>query len=160
MSHRTIRVWQEDDILRKVSKPVKTMTPRIQSLIEDMYDTMYEADGVGLAAPQVGILRRLFVIDIRDGSGRHTFINPEILKREGSQTDSEGCLSVPGKHATVTRAMKVTVRALDGNFEPFTLEAEGFMARAIQHEYDHLDGILYVDKKEGELIDNEAEEEE
>ena len=158
MALRTLRILGEDDLLRKKSKPVPAMTGRLRTLLKDMADTMYEAGGVGIAAPQVGVLKRMFLIDV--GEGVKIFVNPEIVALEGSQTGSEGCLSVPGKHATVTRAEKVTVRAFDENMEPFTLEAEGFFARAIQHEYDHLDGILYVDKKEGPLLDNEADEEE
>lgn len=144
-----------DDILRKTAKPVTEMSLRNQLLIKDMFDTMYQAEGVGLAGPQVGILKRIFVIDC--GENPLVFINPEILSTEGEQTDEEGCLSVPGKHATVTRPMKVTVRALDRELQPFTLTAEGLEARCILHENDHLDGILYVDKAEGPVEDNQAE---
>ena len=141
-----------DEILRKQCKPVKEMTPRTAELIEDMFETMYEANGVGLAAPQVGILRQLVVIDVDDGN-QYVLINPEILETEGSQTGSEGCLSVPGKSGTVTRPMHVKVKALNENLEPYELEGDGLLARAICHECDHLDGKLYVDLVEGELHD-------
>lgn len=155
MGIRKIRT-EGDEILRKISKPVTEMTPRTKALIRDMFDTMYKADGVGLAAPQVGILKRIFVIDCTaDRSLPRVFINPEILETEGEQTGSEGCLSVPGKHATVTRPMKVRVRALDENMKVFTLTLEELEARCVLHENDHLDGILYVDKAEGPVVDNE-----
>ena len=155
MGIRKIRT-EGDEILRKISKPVTEMTPRTKALIRDMFDTMYKADGVGLAAPQVGILKRIFVIDCTaDRSLPRVFINPEILATEGEQTGDEGCLSVPGKHAQVTRPMKVTVRALNENMEEFTLTVEGLEARCVLHENDHLDGILYVDKAEGPVVDNE-----
>ena len=148
-----------DEILTKVCKPVKEMTDRTRELIEDMFETMYETNGVGLAAPQVGILKRIVVIDVEDGN-QYVLINPEITLREGEQTGYEGCLSVPGKSGKVTRPMRVRVKALDENMEPFELEGEELLARAICHECDHLDGKLYVDLVEGELIDNEVEEEE
>lgn len=149
-----------DDLLRKKSKPLKEMSPRIRQLIEDMFETMYHAGGVGLAAPQVGILKRIFVIDLQqeEGSVPLVFINPEILETEGEVTDNEGCLSVPGRSAKVSRPEKLTVRAMNGDMEPFTLEAEGLLARCICHEYDHLEGILYVDKALGpveEVSDSE-----
>ena len=148
-----------DEILRKQCKPVKEMTPRTAELIEDMFETMYEASGVGLAAPQVGILRQLVVIDVDDGN-QYVLINPEILETEGSQTGSEGCLSVPGKSGTVTRPMHVKVKALNENLEPYELEGDGLLARAICHEIAHLRGELYVDIVEGELMDVGADEEE
>ena len=148
-----------DEILRKQCKPVKEMTPRTAELIEDMFETMYEANGVGLAAPQVGILRQLVVIDVDDGN-QYVLINPEILETEGSQTGSEGCLSVPGKSGTVTRPMHVKVKALNEKLEPYELEGDGLLARAICHEIAHLRGELYVDIVEGELVDGGAEEEE
>lgn len=157
MAVRTIRELG-DEILRKKSKPVEEMTPRLEALIADMFDTMYDADGVGLAAPQVGILKRIFVVDMtmdEKDPQRYTMINPEILEVSGEQTGMEGCLSVPGKHGTVTRPEKVKVRAQNEKMEWFELEAEGYLARAILHENDHLDGIVYVDKVEGELEDNE-----
>ena len=146
-----------DGALRKVCKPVKELNRRTKILIEDMFDTMYEADGVGLAAPQVGILKRIFVIDCGDEEGNsvpYVFINPEITERDGIQTDFEGCLSVPGKSGKVPRAMTITVKSFDENMEPFEMKAEGLLARCIQHEYDHLEGIVYVDKVEGRLYDN------
>ena len=148
-----------DEILRKQCKPVKEMTPRTAELIEDMFETMYEANGVGLAAPQVGILRQLVVIDVDDGN-QYVLINPEILETEGSQTGSEGCLSVPGKSGTVTRPMHVKVKALNENLEPYELEGDGLLALAICHEIAHLRGELYVDIVEGELMDVGADEEE
>ena len=148
-----------DEILRKQCKPVKEMTPRTAELIEDMFETMYEANGVGLAAPQVGILRQLVVIDVDDGN-QYVLINPEILETEGSQTGSEGCLSVPGKSGTVTRPMHVKVKALNEKLEPYELEGDGLLARAICHEIAHLRGELYVDIVEGELMDVGADEEE
>ena len=158
MGIRKIRI-EGDEILRKTAKPVTEMNLRTKALIRDMFDTMYKAEGVGLAAPQVGILKRLFVIDCSaDRSRAMVFINPEILETEGAQTGEEGCLSVPGKHATVTRAMKVTVRALNEEMEEFTLTLEGLEARCVLHENDHLDGVLYPDKAEGPLEDNVPEE--
>lgn len=149
-----------DEILRKECKPVKEMTPRLKELIEDMFETMYETGGVGLAAPQVGILKQIVVIDVEDGN-QYVLINPEITETEGEQTGPEGCLSVPGKSGTVTRPEKVTVKAYNEDMEPIELTGEGFLARAICHECDHLHGCLYVDKVEGELEDiGEAEEEE
>ncbi len=146
-----------DTSLRKVCKPVKEVNHRTKVLIDDMFDTMYEANGVGLAAPQVGILKRIFVIDCGDEEGNsvpYVFINPEIVEKDGEQTDYEGCLSVPGKSGMVSRAMTVKVRAMNEQMEPFELEAEGLLARCIQHENDHLDGVVYVDKVEGRLYDN------
>ena len=148
-----------DEILRKQCKPVKEMTPRTAELIEDMFETMYEANGVGLAAPQVGILRQLVVIDVDDGN-QYVLINPEILETEGSQTGSEGCLSVPGKSGTVTRPMHVKVKALNENLEPYELEGDGLLARAICHEIAHLRGELYVDIVEVELMDVSEDEKE
>lgn len=146
-----------DDILRKKSKEVKEMTPRTKALIDDMLDTMYEACGVGLAAPQVGILKRIVVIDC--GEGPIILINPEIMETSGTQTGQEGCLSVPGKAGIVTRPNEVTVNALDENMEPITVKGEGLLARALCHECAHLDGGLYVDVVEGELFDVEYDEE-
>lgn len=142
-----------DDVLRKICKPVKEVTPKIQELIDDMFETMYEADGVGLAAPQVGMLKRIVVIDIGDGNPL-VMINPEILETSGSQTGYEGCLSVPGKSGVVTRPNYVKARAYDENMEQYVVEGEELLARAICHEIDHLDGKLYVDKVEGKLYDN------
>ncbi|MCP1108811.1 peptide deformylase [Ohessyouella blattaphilus] len=133
-----------DDVLYKKAKPVKEMTPRTRELIEDMLDTMYEAYGVGLAAPQVGVLKQVVVIDV--GEGPIILINPEIIKEEGEQTGSEGCLSVPGKYGIVTRPEYVKVRALDENMEPFEVEGTDLLARAFCHEIDHLQGKMYVDQ--------------
>lgn len=138
-----------DPSLRKICKEVKNMNLRTKILIEDMLDTMYEANGVGLAAPQVGILKRIVVIDV--GEGPIVLINPEITERLGVQVDYEGCLSVPGKTGIVSRPNQVKVKALDEDMNEFELEGEGLLARAICHECDHLDGIVYVDKVEGEL---------
>lgn len=154
MAIRTIRT-EGEEVLRKKCREVMELTPRIQELIEDMLETMYEADGVGLAAPQVGVLRRIVVIDV--GDGPVILVNPEILETSGSQTGDEGCLSVPGKSGVVTRPNYVRVRAMDENMEPFEMEGEELFARAVCHECDHLDGILYVDKVEGTLKDNRGE---
>ena len=157
MAIRNIRTLG-DEILRKKAKEITEMTPRIQELIDDMFETMYDANGVGLAAPQVGILKRIFVIDCGDEEGNsvpYVFINPEILDRDGSQTDYEGCLRVPGKSGKVTRANWVKVRAYNEKMEEFEMEAEGLLARCILHENDHLDGVIYVDKVEGRLYNNE-----
>ncbi len=149
MALRNIRVMG-DEVLTKKCKEVKEMTPRTRMLIEDMLDTMYEANGVGLAAPQVGILKRIVVIDVT-GEDPYVLINPEILETSGEQTGQEGCLSVPGKAGQVTRPYYVKVRALNAYMQPFELEAEELLARAVCHELDHLDGHLYVEKVEGEL---------
>jgi len=143
MAIRTIRI-STDEVLRKKCKVVKEITPNLLTLLDDMADTMYEANGVGLAAPQVGILKRVVVIDI--GEGLLELINPEILETSGSQTDDEGCLSVPGKYAPVERPNYVKVKAMDRDGNEFIIEGEELMARALCHEIDHLDGILYIDK--------------
>ncbi len=153
MALRQIRVMG-DEVLTKQCKEVKEMTPRLKTLISDMFETMYDACGVGLAAPQVGILKRIFVVDTTGDTPR-VFINPEIVETSGEQTGEEGCLSVPGKCAVVTRPNYVKVRALDENMEPFELEATELLARAVLHENDHLDGHLYVEKAEGEIMDVE-----
>ena len=158
MAVRQIRIMG-DEILTKKCKPVKAMNDRTMELIEDMFDTMYQANGVGLAAPQVGVRKQIVVIDVEDGN-QYVLINPEILETSGSQTGPEGCLSVPGKSGTVTRPDHVKVKALNENMEEYVLEGEGLLARAICHECDHLSGILYVDKVEGELEDVSAEFEE
>ncbi|MCC8060341.1 MAG: peptide deformylase [Clostridiales bacterium] len=145
-----------DEILTKECKPVREMTPRIRELIDDMFDTMYEANGVGLAGPQVGVLRQIVTIDIDDGN-QYVLINPEIIEESGSQTALEGCLSVPGKNGMVTRPNHVIVRAYDENMEQFELEGEELLARAICHECAHLHGHLYVELVEGELRDVNAE---
>ena len=158
MAVRTIRVIG-DEILYKECKPVKEMTQRVEELIEDMFETMYENNGVGLAAPQVGILKQIVVIDGDDGN-QYVMTNPEIIEEEGSQTGQEGCLSVPGKAGIVTRPQKVKVKALDENMEEFVLEGEDLLARAICHECAHLHGQLYVSLVEGELMDTTEEVEE
>ena len=140
-----------DPVLNKRCKEVKEMTDRTRELIDDMFDTMYEADGVGLAAPQVGILKRIVVIDVT-GEDPLLLINPVILESSGEQTGNEGCLSVPGKTGIVTRPNYVKVKAYDENLEPYELEGTELLARAICHELEHLDGHLYVDRVEGELM--------
>ena len=140
---RTIRI-STDEVLRKKCKVVKEITPNLLTLLDDMADTMYDANGVGLAAPQVGILKRVVVIDI--GEGLVELINPEILETSGSQIDDEGCLSVPGKYAPVDRPYYAKVKAMDRDGNEFIIEGEELMARALCHEIDHLDGILYIDK--------------
>ena len=148
MALRTIRV-EGDEVLTKVSRPVDKMTPRIHDLITDMLDTMYDAMGVGLAAPQVGILKRIVVIDI--GEGPIVLINPAIIEKSGEQTGDEGCLSVPGMAGQVTRPNYVKVKALDVNMDEQIYEGEGLLARAFCHEIDHLDGKMYTELVEGEL---------
>lgn len=148
-----------DEILRKHCKPVKEVTPRINELIEDMFETMYDSNGVGLAASQVGVLKQIVVIDVEDGN-QYVLINPEIMETSGSQTGPEGCLSVPGKSGTVTRPEYVKIKAYDADMKPYELEGEGLLARAICHECDHLNGDLYVDKVEGELEDVTPDEDE
>lgn len=158
MALRTIRT-QGDPVLTKVSRPVEEMTQRNRDLIVDMLDTMYDAMGVGLAAPQVGILKRIVVIDV--GDGPIVLINPVILEQSGEQTGDEGCLSVPGMAGQVTRPDHVKVKALDINMEEVEYEGEGLLARAFCHEIDHLDGHMYTELVEGELhrVTYEDEEE-
>ena len=144
MALRTIRV-DEDPVLRKISKEVKEITPRTEILIKDMIETMYEAKGVGLAAPQVGILKRIIIVDAQDDFGHRVFINPEIYDNKGAQVGPEGCLSVPGEQGEVERSQDIIVKALNEKGEEFVLEASGFLARVIQHENDHLNGILFTD---------------
>lgn len=159
MALREIRI-EGDAVLSKVCKEVKEVTPRIQDLIDDMIETMYEANGVGLAAPQVGILKRIVVIDV--GEGPIVMINPRIVAQDGEQTGDEGCLSVPGKAGIVTRPNYVMARFFDEDMNECEVEGEGLLARAICHELDHLEGHLYVEKVEGGLHDvtYEVEEEE
>ncbi|MCI8835574.1 MAG: peptide deformylase [Ruminococcus sp.] len=147
-----------DEILTKHCKPVKKMTLRTKILIHDMLDTMYERMGVGLAAPQVGILKQIVVVDV--GDGPYVLINPEIVETSGEQTGEEGCLSVPGKYGIVTRPNYVKVRALDEDLEEFEVEGEELLARAFCHEIDHLSGELYVNKTEDGIHDVPAGEDE
>ncbi len=155
MAIRKIREFG-DPVLRKVCKEVKEINRRTLVLIEDMLDTMYEANGVGLAAPQVGIVKRIVVIDI--GDGPIIMINPVILEKSGSQTGSEGCLSFPGKVGEVTRPNYVKAAAYDENMEYFEIEGEELLARAICHELDHLDGVIYTDHVEGDVFEVAEEE--
>ena len=133
-----------DEVLRKKCRPVGEITERIQTLVDDMIETMHDANGVGLAAPQVGVMRRIFVVDI--GEGPIVLINPEIIEMSGEQTGEEGCLSLPGKAGTVTRANYVKIKGLDSEGNEQVYEGTELLARAFQHENDHLDGILYIDK--------------
>ena len=144
MALRNIMNYQTDDILRKKTRAVESVNNRILTLLEDMVETMYHADGAGLAAPQVGILRRLIVIDV--GTGLIKLINPVITEADGEQQELEGCLSIPGIYGKVKRPERVVVKALDENGKPIALEGTGLLARALCHEIDHLDGILFIDK--------------
>ena len=150
MALRTIRI-QGDPVLTKKCREINEMTPKIKELIDDMLDTMYEANGVGLAGPQVGVLKRIVVLDI--GEGPVVMINPVILEKSGEQTGDEGCLSLPGKAGTVTRPNYVKARAFDENMEEYEIEGTELMARAICHELDHLDGHMYTEIVEGPLHD-------
>lgn len=143
MGIRKVRT-KEDPILRKISKVVKSIDDRTQILIDDMLDTMYKEDGVGLAAPQVGILKRIIVIDV--GEGPIIVINPEIIEANGEICDNEGCLSVPGENGKVIRPQFVKVKGLNREGEEFEVQGEGLLARALCHEIDHLNGILFIDK--------------
>ena len=152
MALRTIRI-QGDPVLTKKCREITEMTPKIKELIDDMLDTMYEANGVGLAGPQVGVLKRIVVIDIGEGPVVIIMINPEIIESDGEQTGDEGCLSLPGKAGTVTRPNYVKARAFDENMEEYEIEGTELMARAICHELDHLDGHMYTEIVEGPLHD-------
>ena len=154
MALRTI-IKEGDELLRKKSRPVTEFNERLWTLLDDMYETM-KGDGVGIAAPQVGILRRAVVIDV--GEGRHELVNPEIVEQEGDQYGGEGCLSVPGQYGMVHRPQKLRVRAQDRYGKPFELEAEGYLAVAVCHETDHLDGVLFIDKADRMLDPEELEE--
>ena len=156
MAIRNIREMG-DPVLNKTCKPVTEVTERIAELIEDMFETMYDADGVGLAAPQVGILKRIVVIDVT-GEDPILLINPVIIETSGEQTGNEGCLSLPGKTGVVTRPNYVKVRAYDEEMKLFEIEGTELLARAFCHEIDHLDGHLYVEKVEGELMSTESPE--
>ncbi len=157
MAIRTIREIG-DPVLNKISKEVKEITPRVQDLIDDMFETMYEANGVGLAAVQVGVLKRIVVIDT--GDDPILLINPRILEVSGEQTGNEACLSVPGKTGSVTRPNYVKAVAQDEELNEFEIEGEELLARALIHEIEHLDGHLFVEKVEGPLMDVEMVEEE
>ena len=158
MATRKLR-YIGDPILEKKCKPVKNMTTGIKTLIEDLFDTMYENHGVGLAAPQVGILRRVCVVDVMDDDPV-VLINPEVLETSGEQTDEEGCLSVPGKCALVTRPDHVRVKSLDMDMNEVIYEVEGLKARCFLHEMDHLNGVLYGERASEPYRDVEEEEEE
>lgn len=158
MALRTIRI-QGDPVLNKVCRTIPEVTPRIRILAEDMVETMYEANGVGLAAPQVGILKRLVVIDVGDGQGPYIMINPEIVESSGEQTGDEGCLSLPGKAGCVTRPNHVRAKYYDLDMNECEIVGEELLARAICHELDHLEGHMYVEKVEGGLHDVTYEQE-
>ncbi len=157
MALRQIRM-AGDPVLGKTCREVKELTPKIKELIGDMFETMYEANGVGLAAPQVGILKRIVTIDV--GDGPIVMINPSIIESSGSQTGEEGCLSLPGKSGVVTRPDYVRARAFDENMQEYEIEGNELLARAICHELDHLDGHMYMELVEGELHEANYEEEE
>lgn len=147
-----------DEILTKKCREVKEMTPRLRELIADMLDTMYDAEGVGLAAPQVGVLRQIVVIDV--GEGPIILVNPKMVEQDGEQEGNEGCLSVPGKAGVVVRPNHVVVEGLDENMQPVRIEGEELLARALCHELDHLQGVMYTAKVKGDLFDTAVEEEE
>jgi len=157
MAIRQIRV-QGDPILNEKCREIREMTPRLRELAQDMLDTMYQANGVGLAGPQVGVLRRIAVIDV--GEGAYVFVNPRIVETSGEQAGDEGCLSIPGKAGMVRRPDHVKTEAFDIDMKPFTVEGTGLFARAMCHEFDHLDGHLYTEKVEGPLHDVVTEDEE
>lgn len=153
MAKRKITILDRDEILRKHCRVVTKFDGRLWELLEDMAETMYDANGAGLAAPQVSVLKRVVVIDVNDDHGLIEMINPEIIATEGSEIAPESCLSVPGRCCTVDRPTKVTVRAQDRNGETFEITGEGFLAKAMCHEIDHLDGVLYVDKMVEDVSD-------
>lgn len=148
-----------DDALRTICKPQMNFGPRLWTLLDDMAETMYDAQGVGLAAPQIGVLRRIIIVDVgeENGGSLMELINPEMVSMEGTQCGREGCLSLPGRQAVVTRPMKVVVKALNRRGEPITVTGEGLMARALCHEIDHLNGVLYIDLMDRELTREEME---
>ncbi len=145
-----------DPVLRQPTEPVTTITKRISRLIQNMIETMYAADGVGLAAPQVGVSKKIVVIDV--GDGPIVLINPKIVSGSGEDIDVEGCLSIPGKQAYVKRMAEVVVEALDGEGKPIKIEGRGYLARALQHEIDHLNGILFIDLVDEKDIFSEGDE--
>ncbi len=150
-------VKEGDDVLRKVCRPVEAITPRILTLLDDMLETLHDANGVGLAAPQVGILRRIAIVEVVDGQ-IYELINPEIIACEGKQNELEGCLSVPKQWGVTDRPMKVTVRAMNRDGETYTVTGTGLLARAFCHEIDHLDGVLFKDNAVHMLTPEEIEE--
>lgn len=150
-------VKEGDDVLRKVCRPVESITPRTLQLLDDMLETLHDANGVGLAAPQVGILRRIAIVEVVDGQV-YELINPEIIEREGKQNEMEGCLSVPEQWGVTERPMKVTVRAMNRKGETYTVSGSGLLARAFCHEIDHLDGVLFKDHAVHMLTPEEIEE--
>ncbi len=153
MALRNIRVFG-DPLLTKKCRRVEKISGKIKELIDDMFETMYASGGVGLAAPQIGVLRRIVVIDVSEEQNKpYVLINPEIIEATGEQTGNEGCLSLPGKCGIVTRPMNVKVKAFDADMKEYTLEGEGLLARAICHECDHLDGILFSSKAPDGIFD-------
>ena len=150
-------VKEGDPVLRKICRPVTEITPRILQLLEDMKETLHKADGCGLAAPQVGVLRRIVLVEVEKGQ-LYELINPEIIAREGTQNELEGCLSLPGEWGITERPAKVTVRAMDRSGEIYEVSGEGLMARALCHELDHLDGVLYKDNAIHMLTKEEIKE--
>ena len=151
-------VKEGDETLRKICKPVREITPRVITLLDDMRETLTDADGVGLAAPQVGILKRIALVLNVETDEIYELINPEIISREGEQEELEGCLSVPGKWAYTSRPAKVTVKAMSRNGEEVTYSGEGLLARAFCHEIDHLDGVLFTDEAVHVLTPDEVKE--
>ena len=158
MSKKTI-LHIGDPLLRAVSHPVTKFDLRLQMIARDMGETMYAADGIGLAAPQIGLMRRLIVIDVYDEQGLRVFVNPQIIKAEGDVAMEEGCLSIPGRRGCVKRPEKVTVTYQDIKGRQQEIQADGILARALQHEIDHLNGVLYVDLMEYEVFEEDDEEE-
>lgn len=158
MALREIKHYKKDNVLRKRSRPVEKIDKRILTILDDMAETMYNANGVGLAAPQVGILRRMVIIDI--GEGIIELINPEIIEEQGEQLEMEGCLSVPGLNGLVKRPAKVIVTGLDRHGKRLRIEGDDLMARAFCHEIDHLDGVLYIDKVEPGTLEKVNQEKE
>ncbi|MBR2848726.1 MAG: peptide deformylase [Clostridia bacterium] len=150
-------VKEGDEVLRKICRPVEAITPRILQLLDDMLETLHDANGVGLAAPQVGVLRRIALVEVVDGQ-LYELINPEIIEREGKQNELEGCLSVPEQWGITDRPMKVTVRAMNRNGETYTVTGTGLLARAFCHEIDHLDGVLFKDNAVHMLTPEEIKE--
>ena len=153
-------LFSDSELLRKTSRPIETVDKRILTLLDDLAETLYEQEGAGLAAPQVGVLRRAIVIDVGDDYGLIQMVNPEIIASEGEQEEPEGCLSIPGKRGYVVRPQRVTVRGLNREGEPIEITAEGYLAIAFSHEIDHLDGILYTDKMTREYIPEDEDDEE